>query len=111
MADNVARLLTETEAADYLGMSSAALARVRRAGKISHIQMSARRYRYTVALLEGYLRSQTVAALTPEARLRDREDVNTRERHRTPAPSFTDDIPSRQFPMPKRLARLRVKEN
>ena len=56
MTDNLPRLLTEDEAAAYLGINSRTLARLRLAGKIEYVRISERRFRYLESQLLTYLK-------------------------------------------------------
>jgi hypothetical protein len=56
MARSKPKLLTEDEAAEYLRIAPAQLARIRRAGGIGYVKIAQRSYRYTVAILDEYVR-------------------------------------------------------
>jgi excisionase family DNA binding protein len=56
MTDNLPKLLTEGEAAAYLGVNPRTLARLRLAGKIEYVRISERRYRYLESQLLTYLK-------------------------------------------------------
>ena len=65
------KLYTEDEAAEYLGIKSDTLARIRRAGRIAHIITAGRRVRYTEPHILAYLEEQSKclanSALTVES--------------------------------------------
>jgi hypothetical protein len=56
MTDNLPKLLTEEEAAAYLGINPRTLARLRLAGKVEYVRISERRYRYLETHLLNYLK-------------------------------------------------------
>jgi len=57
--DQLPRLYTEDEAAAYLGITPATLARLRRLGSIRHLAIAKRRYRYQAEHLIEYLAKVT----------------------------------------------------
>jgi excisionase family DNA binding protein len=67
MTDNLNRLLTEAEAAEYLGVTPETLARLRRARKIACVVVAARRYRYTEKQLRDFVAQQSQPARDLEA--------------------------------------------
>jgi hypothetical protein len=61
--NSLPRLLTEIEAAEYLGITPGTLARIRRAKGIQHIVVADRRYGYTEQHLSHYIAVKTEGAV------------------------------------------------
>jgi hypothetical protein len=92
------RLYTEVEAANYLGITPATLARMRRGREIHHITIASRIYRYTEAHLLDYLKQQTVGPASVDGR----DPLAVVRRSRTYSPL--------SFPQPKQLDKVRAKK-
>src|SRR5438309_320167 len=67
MTDKLPRLLTEAEAAAYLGIKPRTLARMRLAGKIQCVRTSERHVRYLEQHLSAFIVARAGGSIPPDA--------------------------------------------
>jgi hypothetical protein len=102
MTDKLPRLLTEAEAAAYLGIKPRTLARIRLAGKIQFVRTSERRYRYLEEHLAMFVVARSAALPNSESQAPGRKRSQPRSTTFLIAPQ--SEMKPR-FPKPQRRKR------